>query len=330
MILARTAAEKVGVHSPAPDAEEKVDRKVKARLHLGLATVFWGLTFVVIRPLVGVVPPLPLVFLRFGAATLLVGALAAAKRLRLSPRVLGRGAVMGVVLFGGYFLQTAGLQYTGAGKCAFITALYVVLTPLIVWPVMKRRPARTEFMAAVLALAGMYLLSNPSSRPNPGDLLTLGSAVCWAVHLALIDRLHLPGMEVELCLVQLAIVSLVSLPLALAAGIPARAFDLRPGLGLLYLAVPATALVVLWQFRWQPHLGAPSSALIYVGEAVVASAGGVILFGESLPWFGWLGAAMILASTGWSVYASRRSALTDSVEEEGTCKAREAAGYDTS
>ncbi|MBD3369611.1 EamA family transporter [Candidatus Fermentibacteria bacterium] len=284
-----------------------MDRRAKARLHLGLATLFWGLTFVVIRPLVAVVPPLPLVLLRFAVATLVVGGLLAARRLRLSRTVRRRGALMGLVLFGGYFLQTAGLQFTGAGKCAFITALYVVLTPLIVWPVMGRRPVRTEFMAAFLALAGMYLLSNPSSRLNPGDLLTLGSAFCWAIHLALIDRLHLPGKELELCFVQLAVVTVVSLPLALVSGVPARAFDLRPVLGLLYLALPATALVVLWQFRWQPHLGAPSSALIYVGEAVVASTGGVILFGESLPWFGWLGGAMILASTGWSVYASRRS-----------------------
>jgi drug/metabolite transporter (DMT)-like permease len=284
---------------------------------LGVATLFWGMTFVVIKPLVRSVPPLPLVALRFLLAAALLAPAALRRSRRPSPGLLLRGVGMGVVLFGGYFLQTAGLVHTGAGKSAFITSLYVVLTPVVLAVTGWRRLPWHRHLPALGALGGMYLLADPSGGLNPGDALTVGSALCWAVHLALIDRYTTRGDELMLCLVQLATVGAVSLAAAAVSGWGSPGLGPAELLGLLYLALPATVLVVLWQLRWQPLLGAAPSALIYIGEAVVAAAGGVLLFGESMDARGWVGAAAILASTYWSVYAAQRRSRKASLAPSG-------------
>jgi drug/metabolite transporter (DMT)-like permease len=284
---------------------------------LGTATFFWGMTFVVIKPLVRSVPPLQLVALRFLAAAVLLAPLALRKGGIPGPRVLLRGAIMGLVLFGGYFLQTAGLVHTGAGKSAFITSLYVVFTPLVLACTGWGRVGPGMLAFALLAMTGMYLLADPSGGLNPGDALTAGSALCWAVHLALIDRYSARGQELGLCLVQLSVVGLVSLAASAAYGWGDVSLGAAELLGLLYLALPATVLVVMWQLRWQPLLGAGPSALIYIGEAVVAAAGGVLLFGESLPATGWVGAGLILGSTYATVYVSERRRRKASLAPSG-------------
>ncbi len=294
-----------------------VKGRSQAALMLGIATLFWGMTFVVIKPLVRSVPPLQLVALRFLAAAAMLAPLALRRGGVPGRRVLIRGSLMGLVLFGGYFLQTAGLVHTGAGKSAFITSLYVVFTPLVLAITGWGRAGSRTLLPALGAMAGMYLLAGPSGGLNPGDSLTAGSALCWAVHLALIDRYAVRGEELGLCLVQLGVVGLVSLAAALVAGWGSPSFGPAEVGGLLYLALPATVLVVMWQLRWQPLLGASASALIYIGEAVVAATGGVVLFGESLPATGWLGAAMILGCTYWTVYISERSRRKASLAPSG-------------
>lgn len=291
--------------------------RTRAALMLGIATFFWGMTFVVIKPLVRSVPPLQLVALRFLAAAALLAPLTFRRGGLPGRRVLLRGTLMGLVLFGGYFLQTAGLVHTDAGKSAFITSLYVVFTPLVLAVTGWGRVGAMTLMPAAAAMAGMRLLADPAGGLNPGDALTAGSALCWALHLALIDRYTVRGEELGLCLVQLTVVGVISLGAALVSGWGTPDLGAPELLGLLYLALPATVLVVMWQLRWQPLLGAAPSALIYIGEAVVAATGGVLLFGESLPASGWLGAALILGSTYWTVYMSERKRRKASLAPSG-------------
>lgn len=66
--------------------------------------------------------------------------------------------------------------------------------------------------------------------------------------------------------------------------------------GLLYLAIPATSMLMYWQIRWQPSLGGSLSSLIYIGEAAIAAAGGALFFGERIRMAGWLGCALIVTS----------------------------------
>ncbi len=263
----------------------------------------WGSTFLVIKTLLGAMSPGVLLCLRFGIASLVLLPFALASRRRASatsrPRlsvVLRPSLLIGLSLLGGYGFQTAGLQYTGPGKSAFITALYVAFAPFAIWPVMGRRPRALHFVSVGIALLGVYLLSDPSGPLNRGDLYTALSALFWALEIALIDRFRVEGREMEITTLMLAVVALGSAALLPLLGGPVLAPGLPVGLALLYLAVPATSMLMFWQLRWQPSLGGAVSSLIYIGEAAIASAGGAVFFGERLGLAGWIGCGLVVAS----------------------------------
>jgi drug/metabolite transporter (DMT)-like permease len=285
-----------------------MDRTGKARAYLGVATVIWGSTFIVLKLLLTRASPWLLVGVRFGLAAAACLVVLLWRRWRIEGRVLRRGAFLGLLLLAGYALQTLGLVHTGAGKSGFITALYVVLTPLFARPVCGRRIRWRELAAAAVSLAGVYLLADPSGPVNPGDLLTLGCAAVFALHLAFIDRWAPDGdadddaqlrHEFALTTVQMVVVGAGGLALSPLLETPQLALDAVSVPAFLYLSLAATVLVVFWQMRWQPKLGAGRAALIYVGEAVIAAAGGAIFFAERLPWYGYAGMGLILAAILW-------------------------------
>jgi drug/metabolite transporter (DMT)-like permease len=294
---------------PLPEVEKRaMDRTGKARVYLGVATVIWGSTFIVLKLLLARATPWLLVGVRFGLAAAVCLVVLLGRRWRVEGRVLRRGAFLGLLLLGGYALQTLGLVYTGAGKSGFITALYVVLTPFFAWPVCGRRIRWRELTAAAVSLAGVYLLADPSGPVNPGDLLTLGSAAIFALHLAFIDRWASDSdaddesqlrHEFTLTTVQMVVVGAGALALSPLLETPRLVLDAVSVPAFLYLSLAATVLVVFWQMRWQPKLGAGRAALIYVGEAVIAAAGGAVFFAERLPWYGYAGMGLILAAILW-------------------------------
>jgi drug/metabolite transporter (DMT)-like permease len=307
---------------PSCEGEDRaMDRTQKARAYLGVATVIWGSTFILLKLLLTRATPWLLVGVRFSLAAAACLVILLWRRWRIEGKVLRRGAFLGLLLLGGYALQTLGLVYTGAGKSGFITALYVVLTPFFAWPVCGRRIRLRELGAAAVSLAGVYLLADPSGPVNPGDLLTLGSAAIFALHLAFIDRWapaedtgDTPSEavtqlrhEFTLTTVQMVVVGAGGMALSPLLETPRLALDAVSVLAFLYLSLAATVLVVFWQMRWQPKLGAGRAALIYVGEAVIAAAGGAVFFAERLPWYGYAGMGLILAAILWG---NRRGSQT--------------------
>lgn len=245
--------------------------------------------------------PWLLVALRFGIASLLLGLLAWLKKVEFDRRTVRRGFILGLMLMAAYIFQTTGLVTSGAGKAAFICALYVVLTPLVAAPVVGRRLRPRELVAAAIALLGVYFLSDPQGVLETGDLFTLGSAVAFAFHMSLIDRFAEEGKELQLTVVQLAVVGLFSLAAAFIFERPTLELSWA-GVGrLVYLTLPATAFVIMVQMRWQPKLGAGPAALVYVGESAVAWLGGLLILGERFAWTGYLGAGLIVAAILWVV-----------------------------
>src|ERR1035441_1961114 len=106
-----------------------------------------------------------------------------------APRVTGQmvaaGALIGVILFAGYLLQTLGLQSTTAPKSAFLTGLATVMVPLLAMLVYRIRPRISEVAGVLAATVGMGLmtLEGPIGSISRGDLLTFGCAIAFAAHI---------------------------------------------------------------------------------------------------------------------------------------------------
>ena len=160
---------------------------------LAAASMFWGAGFVLnaqLRASSFENMPGLLNAIRFGGATLCLLAVFN-KRIKCNKNTLLCGAVAGALLFGGFLLQTTALKYTTPAHNGFFTAAYVIFVPFISWVVHKKRPSWTMIVGAVVAIGGLLVLNFKKETLPPdawkGDLITLGCALCFALHIIWLD-----------------------------------------------------------------------------------------------------------------------------------------------
>ena len=108
------------------------------------------------------------------------------------------GAVTGAFLCAAYIVQTIGCFYTTAGKNAFLTTVYVILIPIISWPLYKKRPGIYVFVAAILSMTGIGLLAlggKDIGGINIGDILTLICGLFYALHILWTEKCNKEGCD---------------------------------------------------------------------------------------------------------------------------------------
>ncbi|HHQ48648.1 MAG TPA: DMT family transporter [Acidobacteria bacterium] len=259
---------------------------------LGVTTV-WGWTFVLVRDAVLAYDVMGFLAIRFAIAA--VAVLVVAHR-RLSRRALGAGLAIGLVLAAGYLLQTWGLKLTTATNSGLITGLFVVIGPLADRLLYGARLPRHAVAAVTLSLAGMILLTGGAPRGLAlGDLLTLGCAVAFGVHIAVLSHASPRFDPLALTAAQmLSIAAVFSLLWPLSGPVTAPPREVWFALGLTGLV--ASALAYLIQTFAQRHLSTARTAVILTMEPVFAGMFGYLLAGERLARVQWAGAVMILAA----------------------------------
>ena len=264
------------------------------RFALLLTTLIWGATFPATKVALEQIPPLSFLFLRFLLGTILVGVvfLLWRRRLHRESAVLRAGASATCWLFFGYVLQTVGLHYTTASNSAFITALYVIIVPLVL-----RRFDRRVWVATGIATAGLWLLVNPSASGNLGDLLTLGCALAFAGHIACLERFTREVDAPSLFAWQMMAMVVLLLPILLIERAPVEAFAptsmLLIGLGITGGLATGAFAVQMWAQRILP---AQQVALIFASEPAYAAWLSWYFLGEALDLQGWVGSALILVA----------------------------------
>jgi drug/metabolite transporter (DMT)-like permease len=281
-----------------PQARSRIE--LLAFLALLSMTAAWGSTFFMIKDVVTRIGVADLLTVRFAIATLGL-ALIAGRRLAMSRRTVGRGAVLGLLYGVAQILQTTGLAHTAASVSGFITGLYVVATPLLGAIILRSRIAPTTWVATGLATLGLGVLSLNGFVIGYGELLTLCSAVIYAGHIIALGRLSEPGTALSLSTVQMAVITVVCGVAALwpAGGsgigiqLPGSAKD---WLIVVYLALIAGALTMVLQTWAQARVEASRAAVIMAMEPVWAAAFAVALGGESVTLRMVVGGLAILAA----------------------------------
>ena len=121
----------------------------------------------------------------------------------------------GSCLFVAVSFQQLGMMVTTAGNGGFITGLYVVFTPIF-GIFLGRKTGPATWAGAIFTLIGLYFLSSagPLDTINPGDILVAVSAVFWAFHVLIIDRLVQKNDPIELSSGQFLVAALFSLAAA--------------------------------------------------------------------------------------------------------------------
>lgn len=165
-------------------------RSVMGDFLLLLAAMIWGMGFVARRIGSLEAPPFTFNGLRFliGAIFLLPFLLAGGMKRHLRWNELSAGMITGSCLFIGTNLQQIGLKWTDAGRAAFISALYVVLVPLISI-FLGRKVNLFNILGALLALSGLFFLSPwQAGSLNQGDVFMILCSIMYAIYIILVGK----------------------------------------------------------------------------------------------------------------------------------------------
>jgi drug/metabolite transporter (DMT)-like permease len=214
---------------------------------------------------------------------------------RLSPGTLRVGLLAGLFLCAGYVFQTWGLEDTSASKAAFITGMFVVITPVLQAGVLRRVPRAATWVGVVLAIIGLWLLTGGSAEGwNAGDTRVLICAVAYSAHMIVLGSLGREHDAGALTFVQLATTAVICTGISLAIERPGLPSDASVWLALIVTGVLATAVAFAVQTSAQRYISPTRTALILVSEPAFGGLFGW-LAGEALGVTGWVGAALILA-----------------------------------
>jgi drug/metabolite transporter (DMT)-like permease len=270
----------------------------RAEAALVANTIIWGATFVLVKEALAGVSTLLFLALRFSLASLALLVLfrRSWSNTRAVRQALAGGALTGVFLFAGYFLQTLGLRLTTAPKSAFLTGLSSVMVPLLALCVYRNRPRVAELAGLLVATCGMALMTIevPLGAVNRGDALTFFCAVAFAAHIVALG--HFSGeVSFELMsIVQIGTAAVLSL--ALCGWVETPVVHWRPQViwAVLITGILATALAFTVMAWAQRYTTSTRTALIYMLEPVFAWITSYLLVGEGLSRRAAAGAALIL------------------------------------
>jgi drug/metabolite transporter (DMT)-like permease len=258
--------------------------RLKADLTLLLVSILWGSAFVAQR----VAGQLGGVYyfngLRYLLAALVVLPFALRVRRVANPPhdQIKWMFIAGFLLFIASALQQAGMQFTTAGNAGFITSLYVVLIPIVLFFVWREKQHWTSIVAVALAGAGAFLLSTGGRfEIRTGDALELGGALFWAVHVIVLGKFASKFEPVSFSVGQLAVSGILNLFVGVFVE---DGIALHPPImfAIAYTAFLSLGLSYTLQVWAQKHTPPADAALILSLESVFAVFAGWLILEERL------------------------------------------------
>jgi drug/metabolite transporter (DMT)-like permease len=247
-------------------------------------------TFNAARFFVGALSLLPVIWARS------VRAKRAAPAVSLGGNLVKAGICCGTVLFVGAALQQTGIVYTTVGKAGFITALYIIIVPIL-GLFMGKRVAARMWVCAAAAMAGLYFLCGVDpSAINKGDVMVLGCAFLFSAHILLIDHFSPLVDGVKLSCLQFLTSGVLSLILALMTEQPTLYGIWGARMPILFTGVLSCGVAYTLQILGQKSVNPALASLVMSLESVFSAIAGWAVLGEVLSAREISGCAMIFAA----------------------------------
>ena len=254
------------------------------------AAFFWGTTFVAqltgmygLEPFSYAAPRYLTGFVSLLAVAIFTRKSRAVERQRKNyQRGYGVGLLIGVVLFVASSMQQIALQYSTAGKAAFITCLYIVFVPLGAKFLGKK--IRTEnFIGAGLAIFGLYLLAvNESFSVQAGDLILFVSAFFWTAQILLVDRFANRVDLMELSAAQVFMTMILSFAAMFAFETPKFSAMVNAWFPILYAGVMSSGVAFTLQLYGQRYAEPSTAAILMSFEAIFGALAGCFILNEMM------------------------------------------------
>lgn len=272
---------------------------IRQSLLLFLTATIWGVAFVAQSVGMDYVGPFT-----FNAARNLIGGIVLIPCIALLGKINGRteekkaaentaksekktllagGISCGVLLFIASNLQQIGIQYTTVGKAGFITAMYIVLVPILGIFFRKKAGLRI-WIAVAMAAAGLYTLcmTDGGFSLQRGDFLVLLCALAFSVHILVIDYFAPKVDGVKMSCIQFFVCALLSGVGMLLFEEPDMGLILQAWVPVLYAGVLSCGVAYTLQIVGQKGMNPTVASLILSLESVVSVIAGWLILGQSL------------------------------------------------
>ena len=262
-------------------------QKLKGNFLLLLTAVVWGISFIAqskgveeispvafngIRSTLGGVVLLPVIwFLDFNKKK-------SGKAVQKVDKTLLLGGITcGILLCAATTLQTAGMVYTSPGKSGFITALYMVLIPIINL-FFGKKPRPVLMLSVLIAVGGLYLMCIDSSLAiNRGDVMTFACAFIFAGHILVIDRISPKVDGVKLACMQFFVCGIINLVWMFIETPPGVEAVINCAGALAYSGIMSCGVAYTLQIVGQKYTDPTSASILMSLESVFATLSTVIL-----------------------------------------------------
>ena len=281
-------------------------QQMKSSLLLVLTAFIWGVAFVAQSAGMEYVGPFTFVFARniLGCATLLLYlTLRKGKEKEKEPkkensRALWLGGVCcGIALFGASIFQQIGIQETTVGKAGFITALYIVIVPIL-GLLFGKRVLPQVWVSVLIAIGGMYLLcmQEGSLSIGRGDLLVLLCALVFSGHILIVDHFSPIVDGVKMSCIQFLVCGLLSGVGMILTEKPDLAAIQSACLPIAYAGVLSSGVGYTLQILGQKNVPSTIASLILSLESVFSALAGWVLLGQGLSGRELLGCVLIFGA----------------------------------
>ena len=193
------------------------------------------------------------------------------------------GICCGVALCAASNFQQFGISYTTVGKAGFITALYVVIVP-IMGLFFKKKVSFAIWISVVLSVVGLYLLcmTGDSFSLAFGDALVLVCAVLFSIHIMIIDYFSPKGDGVVISCIQFFVCGLLSGVMMFLFETPHLEEILAAKVPILYAGVMSCGVAYTLQIVGQKNMNPTVASLILCLESVVSALAGWLILHQEL------------------------------------------------
>lgn len=264
------------------EISKKTNRKeLIYEIGLLMTALIWGSSFPIGKVAITYYSPLFLAMSRYLLGGIIIGIYLNKRVFSITKKQLLGGALCGAIFYFAYLTQIIGLQYTAPAKQSFLAALYVIIVPFLYWIVYKKKPDIYNFIAAILTLVGIYLLTvNGPGGFNKGDSITIFSSFLYAMHIAVIGYLVKRMDPIILTFLQTIIAGIIGLGFSLVLEPLPTEFPLMGILSVLYLTIFCTIIAYGLQVVCQKYISEMKTSILLCLEAVFGTLLSVIFLND--------------------------------------------------
>ena len=284
------------------------NKKLLGNSLLLLTAVIWGTAFVFQRSGMEIIEPLTFNAARMALAAVAIGVLAiimrrkrsgisGAEQKQIDKNTLKGGIFCGVFLAVASIFQQTGLVYTAAGKAGFITAMYMLIVPVVGFVFLKRKNTALVWFAVLLGVVGMYFLCITDKLDlSRGDALVCMCAFVFSFHIIFCDHYVKRADPIGMSAVQFVTATVISVIAAFIFEKPGAEKLISALVPIIYCGLVSGGIGYTLQIVAQKFTDPAVASLLLSMESVFAAIAGALILGERMSVRELLGCVIMLAA----------------------------------